>query len=302
MNYYDVLEVPYDATEEQINKSYKRLALKYHPDKYKLDGGERFKKINEAYQVLHDIEKRKMYDAIYNDDTLRHNDISGNNSIDFSSIISILISLILKIVKKDNHNIQKKTNINQKKDIHLNINVELESVYNGEIKKITIHTKRLNGEKKIKNIYIPLYDIQDEYIFKNEGDEYEPDKFTDIKITVNIISHPTIHRDRILNDYDLYIDTTMTLYEFYTGIDKTVPFFNTNIHVKCDPQTIFSHKDCIGYFVCHIEPKKGLPYTDKDKDTNEINRGDLLIYFRLILPSLSEIDINSISTIKDIFK
>lgn len=60
-DYYKILGVPRDASEEEIKKAYRRLAHKYHPDK---SGGDeaKFKEINEAYQVLSDKEKRSRYD------------------------------------------------------------------------------------------------------------------------------------------------------------------------------------------------------------------------------------------------
>jgi len=60
-DYYKILGVSPDASEEEIKKAYRRLAHKYHPDK---KGGDeqRFKEINEAYQVLSDKEKRAQYD------------------------------------------------------------------------------------------------------------------------------------------------------------------------------------------------------------------------------------------------
>ncbi len=62
-DYYEILEVPRDATEDDIRKAYRRLARKYHPDVNKDDNAaEIFKEINEAYQVLSDAEKRAMYD------------------------------------------------------------------------------------------------------------------------------------------------------------------------------------------------------------------------------------------------
>jgi molecular chaperone DnaJ len=62
-DYYDILGVGRDATEEDIKKAYRRLARQYHPDMNKEPGAEeRFKEINEAYQVLSDPEKRAAYD------------------------------------------------------------------------------------------------------------------------------------------------------------------------------------------------------------------------------------------------
>ena len=62
-DYYEVLGVSRDASEEEIKKAYRRLARKYHPDVNKSEGAEeRFKEINEAYAVLGDQERRAKYD------------------------------------------------------------------------------------------------------------------------------------------------------------------------------------------------------------------------------------------------
>ena len=64
-DYYEVLGVAKDATEEQIRKAYKKLALRWHPDKNpdnKKEAEEKFKEINEAYSVLSDPKKRNEYD------------------------------------------------------------------------------------------------------------------------------------------------------------------------------------------------------------------------------------------------
>ncbi len=64
-DYYKVLDVPKDASPEDIKKSFRKLAVKYHPDRNQGDSTaeEKFKQINEAYAVLSDPEKRKQYDT-----------------------------------------------------------------------------------------------------------------------------------------------------------------------------------------------------------------------------------------------
>jgi curved DNA-binding protein len=64
-DYYKILGVEKKATDDQIKKAYRKLAMKYHPDHTKGDKAaeEKFKQISEAYAVLSDKEKRKQYDT-----------------------------------------------------------------------------------------------------------------------------------------------------------------------------------------------------------------------------------------------
>jgi curved DNA-binding protein CbpA len=67
MNYYNTLGISPDSSAEEIKKVYRKLAMQYHPDR---NGGnpeseERLKEINEAYQVLGNEEKRRLYDLQY---------------------------------------------------------------------------------------------------------------------------------------------------------------------------------------------------------------------------------------------
>jgi molecular chaperone DnaJ len=62
-DFYDVLGVPRNASQEEIKKAFRKLAMQHHPDRNKSpDAHERFKEINEAYEVLGDAERRAMYD------------------------------------------------------------------------------------------------------------------------------------------------------------------------------------------------------------------------------------------------
>ncbi|EPS59725.1 potyviral capsid protein interacting protein 2a [Genlisea aurea] len=67
VDYYKILNVPSNATDEDVKRSYRKLAMKWHPDKNAVNtevAAEKFKQITEAYDVLSDPRKRQIYDQL----------------------------------------------------------------------------------------------------------------------------------------------------------------------------------------------------------------------------------------------
>jgi molecular chaperone DnaJ len=87
-DYYEVLGVPRSAQEEEIKKAYRKLAMKYHPDRNQgeKDAEERFKEAAEAYEVLRDSEKREVYDRF------GHDGLAGTGFRGFSGFEDIFSS------------------------------------------------------------------------------------------------------------------------------------------------------------------------------------------------------------------
>ncbi|KAJ1421747.1 DnaJ domain containing protein [Sesbania bispinosa] len=73
MDYYNILKVNRNASDEDLKKAYKRLAMIWHPDKNPVNKSEaeaKFKRISEAYDVLSDPQKRQIYD-LYGEEALK---------------------------------------------------------------------------------------------------------------------------------------------------------------------------------------------------------------------------------------
>lgn len=129
-NYYDILEVNRNASPEIIEKAYKTLVKKYHPDlqenNLKNDHEEKIKKINEAYEILSNPEKRKNYDL-----QLKNNEISEE---DYNNLYNENISLKNEInYLKNNINVNSSyQNQNIKNNIQQNTNTSYENNINQE--------------------------------------------------------------------------------------------------------------------------------------------------------------------------
>jgi len=102
-DYYKILEIEKDASEEEIKLAYRRLAKKFHPDLNKTDpeAKEKFIELHEAYDTLNDPQRRKIYDqAGYN---LRNIDLSDlfwrNNYRRFREILRQIYSTNNRIPK-----------------------------------------------------------------------------------------------------------------------------------------------------------------------------------------------------------
>ena len=138
-NYYDILEVNKNASPEIIEKAYKTLVKKYHPDlqdnNLKAEYEEKIKLINEAFEVLSDSEKRKNYDL-----NLKQTEFSVE---DYNNLINENLKLKNEINYLKNNLINYKNNINNNLNNKINENLN----YND------INKNNLNNNKNINNNY-----------------------------------------------------------------------------------------------------------------------------------------------------
>ena len=136
-DYYKILGVSKDASEKEISKSFRRLAKECHPDKNDSpEATEQFKKIQEAYEILSDSEKRKMYD-IHGKKAFSTSQFNGGGFPGFFDMDDIMESMKFPFGNFFSKSSKKSPNI-----IQYTLDITLEDIIECPTKEITIDTNK----------------------------------------------------------------------------------------------------------------------------------------------------------------
>lgn len=143
-DYYKILGVDKDADAKAIKAAYKKLALRFHPDRYagksekeQKEAEEKFKEVAEAYGVLSDEEKRKRYDQFGDENIDFDSGFGGFNGMDVNDIFEHFRRRAGFGFDIFNDEANFTTQERKGKDIKLRVNVTLEEIYNQSKKVIT---------------------------------------------------------------------------------------------------------------------------------------------------------------------
>jgi curved DNA-binding protein len=162
-DYYKILGVPKSATQDEIKKEYRKLAIKYHPDKNPGDkkSEEKFKEINEAYDVLGDAEKRKKYDLLGDDWKYYRQDgdsgapgagfkgRQGGGESFFQGGESGFSDFFEHLFGGSNSFGKSRQNAAMKgEDLQYNINISLEDAFKGATKKLKVGEQQISLKLK----------------------------------------------------------------------------------------------------------------------------------------------------------
>ncbi|KAK6937311.1 Chaperone DnaJ, C-terminal [Dillenia turbinata] len=305
-SYYDILQVPKGASDEQIKRAYRKLALKYHPDKNQgnEEANKKFAEINNAYEVLSDSEKRSIYDR-YGEEGLKQHAASGGGRGAGMNIQDIFSSFFggggpmeeeEKIVKGD--------------EVVVELDASLEDLYMGGTLKVWREKnvlkpapgkRRCNCRNEVyhrqigpgmfqqmteqvceqcpnvkfeREGYFITVDIEkgmqdgQEVVFYEDGEPIIDGEPGDLKFRIRTAPHDTFRRE----GDDLHTTVTITLVQALVGFEKTIKHLDEHL-VDISSKGITKPKEVRKF------KGEGMPLHFSTK------KGDLYVTFEVLFPT-----------------
>lgn len=230
-DYYEILGVNRDASSEDIKKAYRKLAVKYHPDKNPDDKAaeERFKEASNAYSVLSDPDKRRAYD------TRGHAGVHGMGFEGFTNVNDIFTHINLNDILGragyggfgdafgDVFGPQRRTTRTYRgRDHRINLTIPFEDSVLGAKKEVTIQGRNIT-------IKIPpgIKDGQTLRV-RGQGESIGVGTSGDLMVKISVQPHPTISRDGL----DLVTETKVSMTTAALGGTARVQTLSGNVDLK----------------------------------------------------------------------
>src|SRR3990170_4681717 len=238
-DYYKILAVPRDADDRTIKQAYRRLARKHHPDVSKAKGSaDRFKEINEAYEVLSDSEKRKRYDSL-GPDWQRYAQPGagpfegfrvhfGGRGADLGGFSDFFRTIFGDLGVREGDPFAEAREEGRRpgfrsargEDTQAAVEVSLEDAFSGSRRTFTVDGRRLEvkipaGVDTGSRVRVPGV---------GNGDLY---------LSVAVRPHPLFER----KGDDLYLELPLTVAEAALGTEVRVPTLKGSVAMKIPPET-----------------------------------------------------------------
>ncbi|CAN1354810.1 DnaJ homolog subfamily B member 13 [Linum perenne] len=253
VDYYKVLQVERNASDDDLKKAYRKLAMKWHPDKNpndKKDAEAKFKKISEAYEVLSDPQKRAVYDQ-YGEEGLKFNPRSADDI--FAEFFG-----------------------NSSPFGENKLPCSLEDLYKGTTKKMKISRDILDASGKTMQVEeILTIDIKPGWkkgtkiTFPEKGNEQPGIIPSDLVFIIDEKPHPVFSREA----NDLVVTQKVSLSEALTG-------YTVNLTTLDGRSLTIPVSNVIHPTYEEVVPREGMPIP-----RDQTRRGNLRIKFSIRFPS-----------------
>lgn len=257
-DYYKIMGVARDATQDEIKRTYRKLARKYHPDVSKEPDAEaRFKELGEAYEVLKDAEKRAAYDQLganykggqefrpppgWNTGfEFSGGGPSGGDGGDYSDFFASLFGRDFRAGGAGHAPRHAKG-----EDHHARVLIDLEDTYHGATRTITLRIPAVDAQghvttrDRVLNVTIPKGIREGQHIrLSGQGSPGAGEgKAGDLYLEIEFRPHPLYRVD----GRDLYLDLPVTPWEAALGATVKVPTLGGIVELKIPEGSVSGRK------------------------------------------------------------
>ncbi|MGA8149082.1 MAG: DnaJ C-terminal domain-containing protein [Gallionellaceae bacterium] len=247
-DYYKIIGVARDATQDEIKRSYRKLARRYHPDVSKeADAEARFKELGEAYEVLKDTEKRAAYDQLganwkggqefrpppdWNAGfEFSGGGFPGGDAADYSDFFASLFGRGFGAGGGGSASFHARG-----EDHHAKVLINLEDTYQGATRTITLRVPGVDAQghvitrERVLNVTIPRGIREGQHIrLSGQGSAGRGEgQAGDLYLQVEFQAHPLYRVD----GRDLYLDLPVTPWEAALGATVKVPTLGGTVELK----------------------------------------------------------------------
>lgn len=250
-DYYQIMGVAKDASQDEIKRAYRKLARKYHPDvSQEPDAEQKFKAVGEAYEVLKDPEKRAQYDQFGHDWKYAAQAEQAHQSgqerqsahqyahseADFAEFLNQMFGQ----GRRRGHGFGFETDLNQGQDIHTRLDISLEDSYQGAEKMLQLHMPvidangHVGSKAKTVKVNIPKGISDGQQIrLKGQGHQSPNGQPGDLYIEVHILPHRLFH----VEGKNILLDVPLTPWEAALGSKIEVQTLGGKVAMKCPENT-----------------------------------------------------------------
>jgi curved DNA-binding protein len=259
-DYYQVLGVSRLASADEIKKAYRKAAAKYHPDVNpgNKQAEDKFKEVNEAYEVLSDPNKRAYYDRFGTVESTAYYEAPRQE--EYNTIFDNLSDFFSDLFGTGNSGTNAENNLNL--DLKAQLELSLEDAYVGGEKVISIKNQRIRINLK------PGFADGTELKIKGKGKTGNNGQKGDLYLTIRLKTHPKFERRK----HDLITTVEVDLFTVLLGGDIEVPLLKGMIRVKILPETDIHQQMRL--------KGKGMPIPESPNQF-----GDLYLNLKLRLPT-----------------
>lgn len=281
-DYYEILGVDRNVTPEELKKAFKRLAIKYHPDKNpdNKEAESKFKEAAEAYEVLSDPSKRATYDQFGHQGVNSNFGQSGYRDVNINDIFNnIFGDEIFGDIFGDIFGGGRTRRPPRGRHVQMSLDLNLNDAVFGK----SVEIRLPNSSKKVSVNIPPGVDTGNKIRLSGEG---EPSQYGgengDLYIVVNVLKHQFLERE----GNHLYCEVPIRIDQAIIGAEIEVPTLTKNVLLKIPPET-----------------QTGKVFKLKDKGAGSIHgrsTGDL--YVRVVVETPSKISGSQKKAIQEAFR